>query len=208
MCAACPTPRLNQSYELRPPWEQHLRYVPHRVRNGHNTLFHVHSWCASGAEESPERKATTWAVLCRKCWRECSKIFHERFLAANKRKCCVREQNCRSTLLSSASSHLAMLHKNLPTVRLVSSAVVHPLLWTRPETTQLYSPFYGLGKDESEILKSIFECHRSRLTNCYISFRKGLVYMSYRFADSLLAGSGRNWFGSAAGGVLLQKQQN
>ena len=37
MCAACPTPRLNQSYELRPPWEQHLRYVPHRVRNGHNS---------------------------------------------------------------------------------------------------------------------------------------------------------------------------
>ena len=37
MCAACPTPRLNQSYELRPPWEQHLRYVPHRVHNGHNS---------------------------------------------------------------------------------------------------------------------------------------------------------------------------
>ena len=37
VCAACPTPRLNQSYELRPPWEQHLRYFPHRVRNGYNT---------------------------------------------------------------------------------------------------------------------------------------------------------------------------
>ena len=37
--AACPTPRLNQSYELRPPWEQHLRYVPHRVRNGYNTRW-------------------------------------------------------------------------------------------------------------------------------------------------------------------------
>ena len=36
VCAACPTPRLDQSYELRPPWEQHLRYVPHRVRNGYN----------------------------------------------------------------------------------------------------------------------------------------------------------------------------
>ena len=36
MCAACSTPRLNQSYELRPPWEQHLRYVPHRVHNGYN----------------------------------------------------------------------------------------------------------------------------------------------------------------------------
>jgi len=35
VCAACPNPRLNQSYELRPPWEQHLRYVPHRVRNGY-----------------------------------------------------------------------------------------------------------------------------------------------------------------------------
>ena len=35
VCAACPTLRLNQSYELRPPWEQHLRYVPHRVRNGY-----------------------------------------------------------------------------------------------------------------------------------------------------------------------------
>ena len=37
MRAACPTPCLNQSYELRPPCEQHLRYVPHRVRNGYNT---------------------------------------------------------------------------------------------------------------------------------------------------------------------------
>ena len=37
VCAACPTPRLNQSYELLPPREQHLRYVPHRVRNGCNT---------------------------------------------------------------------------------------------------------------------------------------------------------------------------
>jgi len=36
VCATCPTPHLNQSYELRPPWEQHLRYVPHRVRNGYN----------------------------------------------------------------------------------------------------------------------------------------------------------------------------
>ena len=37
VCAACPIPHLNQSYELRPSWEQHLRYVPHRVRNGYNT---------------------------------------------------------------------------------------------------------------------------------------------------------------------------
>ena len=37
-CAACPTPRLNQSYELRPPWEQHLRYVPLRVRNGYDRV--------------------------------------------------------------------------------------------------------------------------------------------------------------------------
>ena len=36
VCAACPIPRLNQGYELRPPWEQHLRYVPHRVCNGYN----------------------------------------------------------------------------------------------------------------------------------------------------------------------------
>ena len=26
------------SYELRPPWEQHLRHVPHRVRNGYDTV--------------------------------------------------------------------------------------------------------------------------------------------------------------------------
>ena len=46
-CAACPTPRLNQSYELRPPWEQHLRYVPHRVRNGYNNTFrnYLHFFC-------------------------------------------------------------------------------------------------------------------------------------------------------------------
>ena len=31
-------------------------------------------------------------------------------------------------------------------------------------------------------------------------------YMSYRFADSLRAGSGRNWFGSAAGGVQKKNQ--
>jgi hypothetical protein len=37
VCAACPTPRLNRSYELRPPWEQHLRYIPHRVRNGYKS---------------------------------------------------------------------------------------------------------------------------------------------------------------------------
>ena len=41
VCAACPTPRLNQSYVLRPPWEQHLRYVPHRVRNGYNRRYVV-----------------------------------------------------------------------------------------------------------------------------------------------------------------------
>ena len=39
MCAACRTPHRDQSYELCPPWEQHLRYVPHRVRNGYNTAF-------------------------------------------------------------------------------------------------------------------------------------------------------------------------
>jgi len=33
-------------------------------------------------------------------------------------------------------------------------------------------------------------------------------YMSYRFADSLLAGAGRNWFRSAAGGVPLQQQNS
>ena len=38
MRAARTTPRLNQSYELRPPWEQHLRYVPHWVRNGYNNV--------------------------------------------------------------------------------------------------------------------------------------------------------------------------
>ena len=36
VCAACPTPRLNLSSELRPSWEQHPRYVPHRVRNEYN----------------------------------------------------------------------------------------------------------------------------------------------------------------------------
>jgi len=42
VCATCPTPRLNQSYELRPSREQHLRYVPHRVCNGYNTaLLHL-----------------------------------------------------------------------------------------------------------------------------------------------------------------------
>ena len=37
VCAACPTPRLNLSSELRPSWEQYPRYVPHRVRAGYNS---------------------------------------------------------------------------------------------------------------------------------------------------------------------------
>ena len=36
VCAACPTPCLNLSSELRPSWEQYPRYIPHRVRNGYN----------------------------------------------------------------------------------------------------------------------------------------------------------------------------
>ena len=36
VCVACPPPHLKQSYKLRPPWEQHLRYVPHWARNGYN----------------------------------------------------------------------------------------------------------------------------------------------------------------------------
>ena len=43
VCAACPTPRLNHSYELCPPCEQHLRYIPHRVRNGYNTTLWTQS---------------------------------------------------------------------------------------------------------------------------------------------------------------------
>ena len=45
VCATCPTPRLNQSYELRPPWEQHLRSVPHRVRNGYNIRLSGRGLC-------------------------------------------------------------------------------------------------------------------------------------------------------------------
>ena len=50
VCAARPTPRLNQSYELRPPWEQHLRYVLHLVRNGYNNFiskdsFEMRNFC-------------------------------------------------------------------------------------------------------------------------------------------------------------------
>jgi len=35
--AACPTPRLNLSSELRPSWEQHPRYVSRRVHAGYNS---------------------------------------------------------------------------------------------------------------------------------------------------------------------------
>jgi len=56
VCAACPTPRLNQSYELRPPWEQHLRYVPHRVRNGYN----IRAW------NSNEKYSYLWQTEHRK----------------------------------------------------------------------------------------------------------------------------------------------
>jgi len=38
VCVACPTPRLNQSYELRPFWEQYSRHVPERVRAGYNKI--------------------------------------------------------------------------------------------------------------------------------------------------------------------------
>jgi len=56
VCAACPTSRLNQSYELRPPWEQHLRYVPHRVRNRYNRR-------QSGKEEGNSESDTD--AICR-----------------------------------------------------------------------------------------------------------------------------------------------
>jgi hypothetical protein len=60
VCAACPTPRHNQSYELRPPWEQHLRYVPHRVRNGYN-------WKKQGVEVHYKTRS---GKCCAKCdWR-------------------------------------------------------------------------------------------------------------------------------------------
>jgi len=52
VCAASPTPRLNQSYELRPPWEKQQRFVPHRVRNGYNMnnkyeVSHKYSYSSS-----------------------------------------------------------------------------------------------------------------------------------------------------------------
>ena len=59
MCAACPTPLLNQSYELRPPWEQHLRYVPHRVRNGYNKTYVVNC-CSCLSRISDNRMAHNW----------------------------------------------------------------------------------------------------------------------------------------------------
>jgi len=37
VCAACWTPRLNLSSELRPSWKKYPRYVPHRVRTGYST---------------------------------------------------------------------------------------------------------------------------------------------------------------------------
>ena len=66
VCAACPTPRLNQSYELRAPWEQHLRYVPHRVRNGYNSVHRAsvtdewmsseHCWVLTGENRNIREK--------------------------------------------------------------------------------------------------------------------------------------------------------
>jgi len=41
VCADCLISRFNQSYELCSPWEQHLRYVPHWVRNGYNSVYSV-----------------------------------------------------------------------------------------------------------------------------------------------------------------------
>jgi len=41
---AYPTPRLNLSSELRPFWEQHPRYVPHRVREGYNKSVPLQAW--------------------------------------------------------------------------------------------------------------------------------------------------------------------
>jgi len=49
VCAACPTPRLNQSYELRPPWEQYLRYVPHWAATDTTTVM-------------PYRRKTTFSI--------------------------------------------------------------------------------------------------------------------------------------------------
>ena len=67
VCAVCPTPRLNQSYELRPPWEQHLRYVPHRVRNGYNRvpgLFPEVRLPRRGVDLSPRSSAAVEYVSC------------------------------------------------------------------------------------------------------------------------------------------------
>ena len=50
------TPRLNQSYELRPPWEQHLRYFPHRVRNGYNNALDTFADDAAILATHEERK--------------------------------------------------------------------------------------------------------------------------------------------------------
>jgi len=38
VCAACPTVRLNLSYKLCPSWEQHPRYVSHRVHNRYRIM--------------------------------------------------------------------------------------------------------------------------------------------------------------------------
>ena len=68
MCAACPTPPLKQSYELRPPWEQHLRYVPHRVRNGHNimTIFvscHFHNYLFTKINTKKQRVVQLYILV-------------------------------------------------------------------------------------------------------------------------------------------------
>jgi len=67
VCATCPTPRLNQSYELRPLWEQHLRYVPHRVRNGYNkkinTILGLHSTDMTVLPEPEDKSKKCYAQM-------------------------------------------------------------------------------------------------------------------------------------------------
>ena len=62
VCAACPTPRLNVSSELRPPWKQQPRYVPYRVRNGYNKV-QVSATGWSLVQRSPSDRGASLSVI-------------------------------------------------------------------------------------------------------------------------------------------------
>jgi len=63
VCAACLTPRLNLSSELRPSWEQHRRNLPLRVQAGYNISMYQRVFIVAGSNLWRVRKIARERLL-------------------------------------------------------------------------------------------------------------------------------------------------